>query len=143
MHDLGFKVTGFDIAPTAIEWARKLHKDTDIKFETADLFAPPPEWLGAFDFVVEVYTIQPLPIEMRPQVIDAVASFAAEGGRIVVVTRGRGDNDEPAELPWPLSRADLSRFENSGLVQMDFVEFPPDDDVPVPRFVVEYERKNR
>src|SRR5215203_6145838 len=38
LHDLGFKVTGFDISPTAIEWARRLHAGTDIVFEVADLF---------------------------------------------------------------------------------------------------------
>src|SRR5436190_13534040 len=40
LHNLGFNVTAFDISPTAIEWARKLHKDTDIQFETMDLFEP-------------------------------------------------------------------------------------------------------
>jgi SAM-dependent methyltransferase len=140
LHDLGFKVTAFDISPTAIGWAQKLHQDTDIRFEAADLFAPPSEWLGAFDFVLEVYTIQPLPLEMRPQVIDAVAAFAAPGGRLLVVTRGREDDEEPVELPWALSRRDLSRFVDDGLRQLDFRIMPGDDDVPADRFVVEYER---
>ena len=65
LDDLGFKVTAFDISPTAIEWAKRLHADTDIQFEVADLFEPFRDWLGAFDFVFEMYTIQPLPIEMR------------------------------------------------------------------------------
>jgi SAM-dependent methyltransferase len=140
LHDLGFKVTAFDISPTAIEWARKLHKDTDIQFETADLFEPFRGWLGAFDFVLEVYTIQPLPIEIRPKVIDAIAAFVAEGGKLLVVTRGREDDEVPDELPWALSRADLSRFEHNGLTQTDFVEMPGDEDTPIGRFVVEYER---
>ena len=49
LHDLGFKVTAFDISPTAIEWAKRLHADTDIQFETCDLFEPDRGWLGAFD----------------------------------------------------------------------------------------------
>ena len=73
LYDLGFKVKAFDISPTAIEWAKKLYSDTDIQFETADLFEPFRGWLGAFEFVLEIYTIQPLPIEMRPRVIDAIA----------------------------------------------------------------------
>ncbi|MEJ7848703.1 MAG: class I SAM-dependent methyltransferase [Pyrinomonadaceae bacterium] len=40
LYDLGFDVTAFDISPTAIEWAKRLHADTDIKFEAADLFQP-------------------------------------------------------------------------------------------------------
>jgi SAM-dependent methyltransferase len=139
LYDLGFEVTAFDISPTAIEWAKKLHADTDIKFETADLFEPFRGWVGAFEFVLEIYTIQPLPLEMRPAVIDAVASFVAPGGKLVVVTRGREDDEMPEQLPWPLSRRDLSRFLENDLVQTDFVEMPDDDDDV--RFVVEYERK--
>ena len=46
LHDLGFSVTGFDISPTAIEWAEKLHAGTDIEFHVADLFAPPERGRG-------------------------------------------------------------------------------------------------
>ena len=139
LYDLGFKVTAFDISPTAIEWAKKLHAETDIIFETCDLFQPFRGWLGAFDFVLEIYTIQPLPIEMRPQVVDAIASFIAPGGEIVVVTRGREDDEEPDELPWPMSRRDLARFEHNGLTQTDFQQMPGEEDEP-DRFVVEYKR---
>ena len=43
----------------------------------------------------------------------------------------------PNVLPWPMSRRDLSRFEENGLKQNDFVEMPGEEDEP-PRFVVEY-----
>jgi SAM-dependent methyltransferase len=139
LDDLGFKVTAFDISPTAIGWAKRLHKDRDIRFEVADLFQPYRGWLGAFEFVLEIYTIQPLPLEMRPQVIDAIARFVAPGGELVVVTRGRDDDEEPAQLPWPLSPKDLSRFQENGLKQTDFAEvFEDEEGVPVPRFVVAY-----
>src|SRR5436190_5088634 len=139
LDDLGFDVTAFDVSPTAIEWARKLHKERKIQFEVADLLQPFRGWLGAFDFVLEVYTIQPLPLEMRPTVIDAIAAFAAEKGKIVVVTRGREDDEEPVELPWALSRKDLSQFERNGFTQTDFVVMPGEDDEPS-RFVVVYSR---
>ena len=155
LDDLGFDVTGFDISPTAIEWARKLHKDRDITFEVADLFAPPTSWVyeqlpatkggtnnaGGFDFVLEVYTIQPLPIEMRERVMDSIAAFVAPGGELVVVTRGREDDEEVVRVPWPVSRGELSRFEESGLVQTSFEVMPDDtDDEPADRFVVLYKR---
>ncbi|MEQ1603491.1 MAG: class I SAM-dependent methyltransferase [Pyrinomonadaceae bacterium] len=139
LFDLGFEVTAFDISPTAIEWARKLHADTNIIFETCDLFRPFRGWLGAFEFVLEIYTIQPLPLEMRPRVVDAIAGFVAPEGALVVVTRGREDDVEPDILPWPMSRKDLSRFEHNGLKQTDFVQMPGEEDEP-PRFVVEYIR---
>src|SRR6478735_1414754 len=65
LYEVGFDVTAFDISPTAIDWAKRLHHETKIQFETADLFQPFRTWIGAFDFVLEIYTIQPLPMEMR------------------------------------------------------------------------------
>jgi len=141
LDDLGFSVTAFDISSTAIEWAKRLHRERDIQFEIADLFQPFRGWLGGFEFVLEIYTIQPLPLEMRPGVIDAIASFVAPKGELVVVTRGRDDDEVPAELPWPLSPKDLSKFEANGLLQTDFNEvFEEEDGEPVKRFVVAYRR---
>lgn len=142
LHDLGFKVTAFDISPTATEWAKKIYGDNDITFEVMDLFEPFPTWLGSYDLVLEIYTIQPLPLEMRPAVIDAIAAFVAENGSLVVVTRGRENDEEPDQMPWPLSRLDLSRFEENGLKQVSFIEMPADDVDEPPRFVVEYMRSS-
>ena len=140
LHDLGFKVTAFDISPTAIEWARKLHSKTDIKFFTADLFDTPKEWFAAFEFVLEVYTIQPLPLEMRPKVIDAIGNFVEFQGILVVVTRGREDDEIPPELPWALSKKDLSRFEENDFVKKNLIEMSGDEEPPIRRFVVEYKK---
>ncbi|MGI8786129.1 MAG: class I SAM-dependent methyltransferase [Pyrinomonadaceae bacterium] len=140
LYDLGFNVTAFDISQTAIEWAKKLHAETSIDFHVADLFNPPRGWFQAFEFVLEVYTIQPLPLEMRPRVIDAIANFVAPRGRLIVVTRGRADDEVPLELPWALSRRDLSRFETNDFRQTHFETMPGDEEEPIERFVVEYER---
>jgi len=141
LHELGFKVTAFDISPTAIEWARRLYGNDDIQFEVADLFQPFRGWLGAFDFVFEIYTIQPLPLEMRPEVIDRIASFVAPHGTLVVVTRGREDDEEPEQMPWPVSRRDLLRFEANGLIEIGFVEMAAEDEDEPPRFVLNYQRQ--
>lgn len=140
LYDAGFDVTAFDISPTAIEWARRIHADTRIKFFVADLFNPPTDWSQAFEFVLEVYTIQPLPLEMRESVIDAIAGFVAPRGRLLVVTRGRETDETPTELPWALSKKDLSRFEAAGLKQTSFTEMQGDEPEPIRRFVVEYEK---
>ena len=154
LHDLGFEVTAFDISPTAVEWAKKLHAATDIKFEVMDLFEPPTSWVasknppataagtdkaGGFDFVLEIYTIQPLPMEMRERVVDSIAAFVADNGELVVVTRGREDDEQPEQLPWPLSRKDLSRFETHGLKPVDFREISDTEDEQN-RFVVHYRK---
>jgi hypothetical protein len=79
-------------------------------------------------------------MEMRSQVIDAIANFAALHGKLLVVTRGREDDEIPAEMPWALSRKDLSRFEENGFQQLSFEEMPGDEETPIPRFVVEYRK---
>lgn len=140
LFDRGFQVTAFDISETAVEWAKRLHADTSIEFYAADLFAPLRGWSKAFEFVLEVYTIQPLPLEMRPRVIDAIADFVAPEGKLVVVTRGREDDEETIELPWAVSRRDLSQFERNGLRQTQFEEMFGDEEEPVKRFVVEYQK---
>lgn len=140
LNDLGFRVTAFDISATAIEWAKKIYPESGIEFAVADLFSSPPEWNGAFDFVLEIYTIQPLPLELRENVIDEIAKFVKQNGKILVVARGRDDDEIPPELPWALSRRDLSRFEANGLTQTHFEEMWDDEDPPIRRFVVEYER---
>lgn len=140
LHDLSFDVTAFDISPTAVGWAKILHAETDIHFQTADLFDAPKKWRRAFEFVLEVYTIQPLPLDLREKVIDSIADFVAEDGKLVVVTRGREDNEIPLELPWALSRKDLSRFGKNGLKQIHFEEMLGDEDEQLKRFVIEYRR---
>jgi SAM-dependent methyltransferase len=140
LHDLGFSVTAFDISPTAIEWAKRISEGRDIRFEVADLFYPYRGWLGAFDFVLEIYTIQPLPLEMRERTIDAIAAFVADGGDLVVVTRGRENDEEPVQLPWPLSRRDLSRFATNGLTETDFIETIDAEDEQK-RFIITYRRR--
>jgi SAM-dependent methyltransferase len=140
LADRGFKVTAFDISGAAIEWAQKLHAGTGIEFHTADLFHTPPEWKQAFEFVLEVYTIQPLPLSMREDVIDRIADFVAPGGELIVVTRARENNEEPLELPWALSPKDLSRFGHNGLTQTNLTEMLGDEEEPIRRVVVEYKR---
>lgn len=142
LRNLGFAVTAFDISPTAIEWAKKLDSDTEIRFEVMNLFNPFRDWLHAFDFVLEVYTIQPLQSQLREQAIDAIADFVAPGGKLAVVTRGRSDDDDSDAFPLPLSRRELQRFVESGLAEEEFRVMQGDEDPPIPRFVAIYRRPN-
>jgi len=77
---------------------------------------------------------------MRSKVIDSIAAFVAPGGKLVVVCRAREDDDKPDQLPWPLSRKELSRFEEDGLEQTYFDEIW-DEEEEQTRFVVEYQLK--
>lgn len=141
LYDHGFRVTAFDISQKAIEWAKNIHKDTDIKFFTANLFDPPNEWRRRFDFVLEVYTIQALPMSMRKTTIDAISDFVAEDSELIVVQRARENDEEPDGLPWALSPNDLTRFDENDLKEVGRHEYFGDEEELIKRFVARYERE--
>lgn len=141
LNELNFEVTAFDVSEKAIEIAKKVHKEKDINFITADLFDPPKDWQKAFDLVLEVYTIQALPLSLREKAIAQIASFVAQDGELIVVQRFRENDEEPEGLPWALSPDDLSNFEKNGLTQTNFSEYFGDEDEPLKRFVAEYRRE--
>ena len=141
LADLNFKVTAFDVSENAVNWAKRIHSETDIGFYRVDLFDAPEKWKGKFDFVLEVYTIQALPLDLREKTIDAISDFVADGGELIVVTRHRENGEEIGELPWALSPKDLSRFDENGLKQMNLTEmFDEEEEEKIKRVVIEYKK---
>lgn len=137
----GFRVTGFDVSATAIEWCPRLWPDSQIEFRTADLFDPPAEWTRAFDLVVEIYTLQAMPTGPRPQAIERIAEFVAPGGELLIVTRGKLPEEELGDqLPWPLLRAELDAFEGHGLECARFDEKIEQDELSMRRWRAVYRR---
>jgi len=132
----GFGVTAFDISPTAIDWAKRRDSRAQIEFVASDLFKLPAEWSGAFDFVFEAYTIQALPRALRENAIACVARLVRPaGGELLVVCRGREDDEDEGSLPWPLSHEEIGRFESHGLRRISFENFMDHDrEPPVRRF---------
>jgi SAM-dependent methyltransferase len=109
----GYAVTAFDIAPTAIERARRRFPDSPVDYRVADLLDLPAEWREAFDLVAEAITVQSLPLSLRDRAIDAIACTVAPGGTLIVVS-GIHDGDGPREgPPWELTREELDRFERT------------------------------
>jgi SAM-dependent methyltransferase len=138
----GFDVTAFDIAPTAIEWCRKRFPDTKVQFVVADLLGPPKQWTRAFDFVFESYTLQAVPPEVREKMIPRVGNFVAPGGTLLIICRGRGEDEPQASLPWPLPRSALSPLvKQCGLSERSFEDFVDEkEDPPARRFRAVYQR---
>ncbi len=66
----------FDVSPTAVAEAAQRFAGSPVKYQVADLLAPPPEWTGAFDLVVEIYTVQALYGEARVAAIGKPAHRA-------------------------------------------------------------------
>lgn len=135
LAERGYEVVAFDVSETAIEWAKRLYPSDSISFLVSDLFDPPLEWKAAFDLVLEIYTIQALPLGLRKKTIDAISRFTAPGGEIVVVSYSVDEKAETEGPPWPLTREHLGLFEENGFKLKEIEEFEGDEDPAVMRFV--------
>ncbi len=142
LAELGFQVTAFDISSTAIDWCQQRFPDSQVNYQVVDLFAPLPEWQHRFDLVIEIYTIQALPAQIRPDAIAKIGSFVTDGGNLVVVCRGRNPEDPCENLPFPLTQQELTAFELTGLRQIGFEDFVDTitESTPARRFRVTYQR---
>ncbi len=136
---LGFEVTAFDISPNAIEWCRRRFPQSKVDYCIVDLLTPPATWQSKFDFVLECYTLQALPIEVRGQAIENIARFPSPGGSLLVICRGCDTAAEQISMPWPLTRDELAGFQKSGLQLVSFEDFMDDEDPPVRRFRILYQ----
>ncbi len=114
---LGYRTAAFDVSPTAISIALTRHPGSPVAYSVQDLFHLPAEWSNSFDLVVEIYTVQALPLSLRERAIAAVAGLVAPGGTLLVIQAVRKDGEtDPDGPPWPLSRAEIDRFGAAGLV---------------------------
>jgi len=134
----GFAVTAFDISETAVEWSQKRFPASTVSYEARDLFGSPGSWQGVFDFVLESYTLQVLPPELRTRAIGAISRFVAPGGTLLVICRGRGPEEDPGKMPWPLTKRELTPFKEFGLDEVTFEDFFDTEEPPVRRFRVTY-----
>jgi SAM-dependent methyltransferase len=134
----GWSTTAFDISTTAVRWCRRRFPASPVSYVVADLFDAPGEWRGAFDLVVESYTLQVLPPDLRPEAIRRIADFVAPGGRLLVIARGREPTDPEGMMPWPLTRPDLDQFGTLGLTGLSFEDYLDTEEPPVRRFRAVY-----
>jgi SAM-dependent methyltransferase len=118
----GYRVTAFDIAPTAIARCRERFPSSEVDYRVADLFALPGEWRVGFGLVVEIRTLQSLPPNRRAAAARAVAETVRPGGKLWLRCLGRADDDPVGERPWPVSRRELGGFGRAGLDQLEFLE---------------------
>jgi SAM-dependent methyltransferase len=130
----GFRVTAFDVAPSAVAWCRRRFPTSSVRYEAADLLNPPHVWSGAFDFVFEGYTLQVLQSAgLRSQAISRLAALPKPGGTLLVICRGREAGDPEGQMPWPLLRDELAALERCGLTQVAFEDFWDQHETPAVR----------
>jgi SAM-dependent methyltransferase len=120
----GYRVTAFDLSPTAIRHCRERYPGSAVDYQVADLFQLPARWSEAFSLVVEIRTLQSLPLTQRADATAAIAATVRPGGRVFVRCLAR-DDDEPAlSRPWPVSPRELSGFAGAGLRETEFADQP-------------------
>lgn len=136
----GFETTAFDVSPAAVRACKKRFPETRAVYRTANLLHPPQEWTGKFDLVVEIYTLQVLPRELRPQAIRGLAGFAKKGGSVLLIARGREESDPEGQMPWPLTRRDLDEFARLRLQEESFEDYFDRESPPVRRFRAVYRK---
>ena len=123
LAEYGFDVTAFDISQTAIDWCQQRFPNSTVHYQVADLFDLNSDWRQRFDFVLESRTIQALPLELRPQTIQAIAALVAPEGTLFMITRYRPDDTIPDGPPWPLSESELNQFQHFGFTEIKRDEF--------------------
>jgi len=137
----GFDTTAFDISPTAISLCCRRFPKSTVRYIVADLFKTPGQWVNRFDFVLESYTLQVLPSNLRKRAIRHMASFVAPSGIIVVIARGREPGEPEGQMPWPITRQEMATFKDVGLTELNFDDYMDNEMPPVYRFRATYQRK--
>ncbi len=146
LQQAGFTTTAFDISPAAIRLAHERHPDSSVIYRQADLLALPASWVGVFDLVVDVFTVQALPDPPRSAAMAGAASLVAPGGRLVAVALARIDESGATESgaaessaaessaaessaaesgtaadgpPWPLTRSQIAGYAQGDLIERE------------------------
>jgi SAM-dependent methyltransferase len=136
----GMSVTGFDVAPAAIEAARARYGDLGGRaaWQVASLTDPPPAWRGHYDLVVEIYTLQVLPPPERARAADGLTTLVAPGGTLLVIARARDDGEPEGAMPWPLTRAEIEAIARPGLELASIEDVLDDETPPVRRWIASF-----
>lgn len=114
---LGFDTVAFDISDSAIAIARSRHPESAVHYQQADVLNLPEDWHQGFDLVVEIYTVQALPLQLRQRVTAAIGRLLAARGTLIAIQVARQDIAAPVDgPPWPLHRTELDEFAVGGLV---------------------------
>jgi 2-polyprenyl-3-methyl-5-hydroxy-6-metoxy-1,4-benzoquinol methylase len=120
----GYQVTAFDLSPTAIRHCHERFPGSAAGYEVADLFHLPARWTGAFSLVVEIRTLQSLPLPQRADATAAIAATVRPGGQVFVRCLARDDGEPPISRPWPVSPGELHGFIKAGLREAEFTDQP-------------------
>ena len=138
LASVGYQVTAFDISESAIAWCKQRFPRSRVDYQVGDLFALNPNWKDRFDLVYECRNIQALPLNVRSQIVKAIALTVAPRGTLLIITRHRDNSTIPDGPPWALADDELNQF-----TQFDLSEVKRDvfmEDIEQNR--IEYHRQS-
>ncbi len=138
LSQIGFKVTAFDIAPSAIAWSQKRFPDSRVKYLVADALKFKKSWDNKFNFILESYTLQAVPDYIRQQIMKNIAKYLKPLGTLLVICRGREVTEELNNLPYPLTKEELTLFEKLGLKNITFEDYIDKENPSIRRFRIQY-----
>jgi SAM-dependent methyltransferase len=130
----GWTVEAFDISEEAIRWAKERFPRSKVRYQTVDLFHAPPHWHQKFDFVLEIYTLQAMPPDLRRRAMPIITEWVAPGGLLFAFSRGRDESEALGTVPWPLAESEIRAFEAAGLPCRSFEDFLDRQEPPLRRF---------
>lgn len=136
----GYRVTAFDISPSAIQMCKQRYPDSQVAYKVADLFALPEEWISGFKLVYECNTIQILNQPKRAKAIEEISGLVAPGGEVLVSCRSRNPGEGLDEFPVALEKDEIDGFKRFGLSEAKFLAYDDDQRPPVPHFFAVYRR---
>ena len=85
LSNMGYRVTGFDISPSAIAWCQQRFRDSSVEYLVSDALQLETSWENSFDLIVEAYTLQALPQSVRQQIMSNLVNYLAPGGMLLVI----------------------------------------------------------
>ena len=93
--------------------------------------------------MLESYTLQVLPPDLRPRAMQSLARLLAPAGELLLICRGREPTDDPGQVPWPLTREELTQISSAArLVEGSFEDYLDGETPPVRRFRVVYKKSD-
>jgi SAM-dependent methyltransferase len=137
----GWRTTAFDISPAAVSAVRERYPESPVDYREGnllDLTGDSADLVGAFDLVVEIFTLQALHPSLRDQAVTGVRRLLAPGGTALVVQVVRRDGQpRSAEPPWTLTLAEMEAVAGDGVELESIVETLPEGRVnPLWRMVL-------
>ncbi len=123
LASMGHQVTAFDVSESAINICKKRFPESSVRYEVQNLLSLPQTWRRKFSFILECYTLQSLPPSILENAMSSIAECVASEGRLLVIARGRDENEATETVPFPLTFTQLNLFNKTGLGLVKFEDY--------------------